>query len=76
MVLILVIDDNFENFNQEKQQNNLIIFDDIIADIISNKNPETLITKINIIGCKINVYFVFVTQSYLSPPKVIRLNSK
>ena len=76
MVLILVIDDNFENFNQEKQQNNLIIFDDIIADIISNKNPETFITKINIIGCKINVYFVFVTQSYLSPPKVIRLNSK
>ena len=76
MMLILVIDDNFENFNQEKQQNNLIIFDDIIADIISNKNPETLITKINIIGCKINVYFVFVTQSYLSPPKVIRLNSK
>ena len=71
-----MIDDNFENFNQEKQQNNLIIFDDIIADIISNKNPETLITKINIIGCKINVYFVFVTQSYLSPPKVIRLNSK
>lgn len=76
MMLILVIDDNFENFNQEKQQNNLTIFDDIIADIISNKNPETLITKINIHGCKINVYFVFVTQSCLSLRKVIRLNSK
>lgn len=45
MMLILVIDDNFENFNQEKQQNNLTIFDDIIADIISNKNPETLKLK-------------------------------
>ena len=76
MMLILVIDVNFDNFNQEKQQNNLMIFDDIIADIISNRNPETLTAKRNIHGCKIGIYFGFVMQSCVSLPKVIRLYSK
>ena len=52
------------------------MFDDIIAEIITNKKFQAIMKELFITCRKLNVSLVFVTQSYFSVPKVIRLNSK
>ena len=52
----------------------LIVFDDMIADIITNKNLNPIVTELISRGRKINISVVFITQSYLVVPKSIRLN--
>ena len=53
----------------------LIVFDNMIADIITNKKFRS-ITKELFIRCrKQNISLVFITQSYFSVPKDVRLNS-
>ena len=54
----------------------LIVFDDMIADIMSKKKCQT-ITKDLFIRCrKVNISLAFITQSYFSVPKDVRLNSR
>ena len=53
----------------------MIVFDDMIADMLSNKQFNPLVTELFITGRKINIYFVFITQSYFAVPKNITLNS-
>ena len=50
-------------------------FDDIIVDMLSNKNVNTVAIGFFIRGRKINISFAFITQSYFDVPKSIRLNS-
>ena len=50
----------------------LITFNDIIADILSNK--KLIATELFIRGRRLSTYFVFITQSYFAVPKKIRLN--
>ena len=53
----------------------LIVFDDMIADIMTNKKFRA-VTKELFIRCrKLKIYLVFITQFYFSVPKEIRLNS-
>ena len=40
------------------------VFDDMIADMLSNKKPSPKVTKLFIRGRKLNIFFVFITQSY------------
>ena len=49
--------------------------DDIIADMLSNKKLTPIVTEFCIRGRKLNISPVFITQSYFSVPKDIRLNS-
>ena len=53
----------------------MIEFDDMIADIVSNKKLQHIVTELFVRGKKLNIYFVLITQSYLTVPKNIRLNS-
>ena len=53
----------------------MIVFDDMIADITKNKNLDSIVTEVFIRGRKLNIYLVFITQSYLKVPKDVRLNS-
>ena len=66
---------NIEEYNIDKKQNIFIIFDDIIADMLSNKKLNPVVTELFIRGRKINSSFVFILQSYFSVPKNIRLHS-
>ena len=50
------------------------MFDDMIADIMTNKKFQTIIKEL-FIRCRINISLVFTTQSYFSVPKDVRLNS-
>ena len=53
----------------------LIVFDDMIADIMSNKKFQAIIKELFIRCRKLNISLVFITQSYFSVPKDVRLNS-
>ena len=63
-----------EDYNPIKKRKVLIIFDDMIVDMINNKlNP--VVTELFIRGRKLNISIVFITQSYFKVPKDVRLNS-
>ena len=49
--------------------------DDIIADMLSDKKLTPIVTELCIRGRKLNISPVFITKSYFSVPKDIRLNS-
>ena len=60
---------------QKEINNVLIVFDDMIADIMSNKKFQAIIKELFIRCRKLNISLVFITQSYFSVPKDVRLNS-
>ena len=66
---------NIEEYNPNKKRKILIVFDDMVADMLSNKKLNTIVTELLIKGRKLNISLVFITQSYLAVPKNIRLNS-
>ena len=66
---------NIEEYNPNKKLNKLTVFDDTIADMISNKKLNPIVTELFIKDRKVNTNVVFITQSYFSVPKNIRLNS-
>ena len=65
---------NIEECNRKKKCKILIIFEDMIADMLSNKNLNSVVTELFIRGRKLNISLVFITQSYFAVPKNI-LNS-
>ena len=68
---------NIEDYNPIKKRKILIVFDDMIADMINNNNDRLnpMVTELFIRGRKLNVSTVFITQSYFKVPKYVRLNS-
>ena len=46
----------------------------MIADIINNKKLNSVVTELFIRGRKLNIFLVFITQSYFKMPKDVRLN--
>ena len=66
---------NTEGYNPNKKQKILIVFDDMIADILSNENLNPIVTELFIRGRKLNISLVFISQFYFAVPKNIRLNS-
>ena len=66
---------NIEEYNPSKKRKILIVFDDMIADMLSNKKLNPIVTELFIRGRKLNISLVFITQSYFAVPKNIRLNS-
>ena len=53
----------------------LIVFDDMIADMIYNKKLNSIVTELFIRGRKLNISLVFITQSYFETPKYVRLDT-
>ena len=53
----------------------LIVFDDMIGDIINNKKLNSIIIGLFIRGIKLNISIFFIPQSYFRVPKDVRLNS-
>ena len=67
--------ENIDSYNQTRKRKILIIFDDMIADIVTNKKFQSIIEELFIRCRKLNISLVFITQSYFSVPKDVRLNS-
>ena len=66
---------NIEDYNPGKERKILIVFDDMIADMINNKKLNSIVTELFIRGRKLNISIVLITQSYFKVPKDVRLNS-
>ena len=66
---------NIDDYNPDKENKILIVFDDMIADMINNKNLNSALTELFIRGRKLNISLVFIAQSYLKVSKDIRLNT-
>ena len=72
------MDDVYENihdYNSSRKRKILLVFDDMIADIMANKTFQAIIKELFIRCRKLNISLVFITQSYFSVPKDVRLNS-
>ena len=66
---------NIEDHNPIKKCKILIVFDDMIADVINNNKLNPIVTELFTRGRKLNISIVFITQSYFKVPKDVRLNS-
>ena len=53
----------------------LIVFDDMIADMLNNKKRNPIVTELLIRKRRPNISLVFIIQSYFAVPKNVRLNS-
>ena len=67
---------NIQDYNPDGKKQLLIVFDDMIADMINNnKRLNPVVTELFIRGRKLDISIVFITQSYFKVPKDVRLNS-
>ena len=66
---------NNDEHNIDKERKILIVFDDMIADMINNKKLNSIVAELFIRGRKLNISLIFITQSYFKVLKDVRLNS-
>ena len=66
---------DIEDYNPGKNRKVLIIFDDMIADMIKNKKLDSIVNELFTRGRKINISIVFISQSYFKVPRVVILNT-
>ena len=66
---------NIDEYNPDKENKILIVFDYILADIIHNKKLDSIVTELFIRGRKLSISLVFITQSYFKFPKDVMLNT-
>ena len=63
---------NIEEYNPNKKCRILIVFDDMIANMLSNEKLNSIVTELLIRGRKFNISLVFIRQSDFAVPKNIR----
>ena len=53
---------NIDDYNPDKENKILIVFDDMIANMIHKKKFNSIVTELFIRGGKLSIFLVFVTQ--------------
>ena len=76
MILKLDVYKNIDEYNADKERQILIVFDDMIADMVNNKKLNPMVTDLFLRGRKLNISFFFVTQSYFSSKDLIKIYKK
>ena len=66
---------NINDYNLDKENKTLTVFDDMIADMINSKKLNSIVTELFIRGRKLNIYLGFITQPYFKVPKDVKLNT-
>ena len=66
---------NIEEYDPNKKRKILIVFDDMMADMLSNKKLNPILTEVFIRGRKLSISLVSIAKSYFTLPKNVRLNS-
>ena len=69
-----VVYKNVQKYNIGKKRKILIVFDNVIVDVINNEKLNPIVTERFIKGRKLNTSILFTTQLYFKAPKVFRLN--
>ena len=67
--------ENIDKYNPSRKRKILIIFDDMITDIMTNEKFQSIIKELFIRCRKLKISLVFIPQSYFSVPKDVTLNS-
>ena len=67
--------DGVNDYNPKRKRKVLTVFDDMTADIMANKKFQAIIKELFIRCRKLNISLCFISQSYFSIPKEVRLNS-
>ena len=62
---------NTEEYNLGKKREVLIVFDDMIVDMRNNEKFNPVVIELFIRDRKLNISFVFITQSYFKVPKEV-----
>ena len=62
---------NIDDYNPDKENIILTVFDGMSADMIHNKKLNSIVTELFIRGRKLNISLVFITQSYLRFQKML-----
>ena len=62
---------NIEKYNPNKKRKKLIVFDDKIFDMLSNKKLNPIVTELFIRGRKLNMSLSFFIQSYFAVQKIL-----
>ena len=65
---------NIEKYIPNKELKILIVWDDMIPGMISNKKLNEIVTESFIRGRKLSIFLVFIMQSYFAVQRNIRLN--
>ena len=65
---------NIEDYNKKRKRKFLIIFDDMISHVMSDKKAQQILKDLSIRCRKLNISLCFLTQSYFSVSKDVRLN--
>ena len=65
---------NIDHYNSNRKRQISIVFDDMIADIMTDNRFQATIIELFIRCRKLNTSLVFITQSYFPVPKDVRLN--
>ena len=63
------------NYYNPNKENKILVFDDMIVDMINNRNLGSIVTDLFIRGRKLDISLVFITQSYFQVTKDVRLNT-
>ena len=66
---------DIDDYNPKRKREILIVVEDMIADIMTNKRFQAIIKELFIRCRKLNISLAFITQSNFSVPKEVRLNS-
>ena len=65
---------NLEDYDPSKKRRILIVLDDMIADMESNKKLSPIVTELFLRGKKNSISLIFISQSNFKVPKTMRLN--
>ena len=57
------VSENLEDYNPTKKREVLIVFDDMIADMESNKTLSPIVTELFLRGRKVNISLISISQS-------------
>ena len=66
--------DDIEDYNKKRKKKVFIVFDDMISHVMSNKKAQQVLKELYTRCRKLNISLCFLTQSYISVPKDVRLN--
>ena len=66
---------NIDEYNPDIENKKLIVFDDVITDMINNRKLNSIVAEPVFRGRKLNVYLAFITQSYFKVPKDVILHT-
>ena len=66
--------DDINHYNKKRKRKVLIVFDDMISHVMSNKKAQQALKELFIRCRKLNISLYFLTQSYFSVLKDVRLS--